>query len=113
MIIYHNPRCAKSRQTLEIINQKYGAPTIKLYLIDPPTPQELDAIIKMLGITPFELIRKNETLFKERFKNTFHSDEEWIRIMIENPQLIERPIVIHHNKAVIGRPPESVEKLLG
>lgn len=112
MKIYHNPRCSKSRQTLQLIKDARKDIEVIEYINSPPTYDELKALISMLGISPEQLLRKNETIFKERFKGKQYSDDEWIRIMIENPKLIERPIVVDGKKAVLGRPPENVLKLL-
>ena len=112
MKIYHNPRCSKSRQTLQLINDSGKKIEIIEYLIEPPTFEELKSIIEQLGITPEELLRKNESIFKEQFKGKPYSDDEWIQIMIEHPKLIERPIVMEGKKAVLGRPPENVRGLL-
>lgn len=113
MKIYHNPRCTKSRQTLALLNEKGENPEIILYLETPPTAKELKAVVKKLGISPYELLRRNEAVFKENFKGQELSDDEWIEAMINHPKLIERPIVIEGKKAVIGRPPERVLDLLG
>jgi len=112
MKIYHNPRCSKSRQTLQLINDSGKKIEIIEYLIEPPTFEELKSIIEQLGITPEQLLRKNESIFKEQFKGKPYSDDEWIQIMIEHPKLIERPIVMEGKKAVLGRPPENVRGLL-
>ena len=112
MKIYHNPRCTKSRQTLELIRKAGKDPEVIEYLKDPPTTAELETIILKLGIKPAELLRKNETFFKENYRGKSLSDKEWIKIMTENPILIERPIVVEGNKAVIGRPPENVFNIL-
>lgn len=110
--IYHNPRCQKSRETLKLI-QESGAPcTIVDYLNDRPTAQELQAVLKKLGMPAESLVRKSEQLFKDEFKGKDFSETEWIQIMVEHPKLIERPIVIKGDKAVLGRPPENVLKLL-
>ena len=85
---------------------------IKEYLKEPPTTQELEEIIRKLGVTPYELLRRNEKLFKENYKGKELSDKEWVEIMIDNPVLIERPIVIHGDRAIIGRPPENIFKIL-
>lgn len=112
MKIYHNPRCSKSRQTLALIEDA-GAPVeIVKYLEDIPSKEELTNIIQLLGITPLQLVRKNEADWKENFKGKDLSDEEIIDAMIVYPKLIERPIVIKDNKAVLGRPPENVLNLL-
>jgi len=79
---------------------------------NPPTFNELKTIIGQLGITPQQLLRKGEAIFKEQFKGKTLSDDEWIQAMIDHPKLMERPIVIEGNKAVLGRPPENVQKLL-
>jgi len=112
MIIFHNPRCAKSRETLELLNQQCEHVTIREYLKEPPTQKDLTEILKKLSIKPEELIRKKEPLYQEKYKNKKLSGKEWIKVMSENPILIERPIVISGNKAVIGRPPEKVLDIL-
>lgn len=112
MIIFHNPRCSKSRQTLELIQQANVEPEVRLYLKDQVSYEELESILKKLDISPEELIRKGESIYKEQFKGKTLSDEEWINAMIEHPKLIERPIVIKGDQAVLGRPPENVLELL-
>lgn len=112
MKIYHNNRCSKSRSTLQIIEDKGIDVEIIQYLKTPPTKEELTHILNMLDIPAEKLIRKGEAIFKENFKGKSFSNDEWIDIMIENPKLIERPIVVHNGKAVIGRPPENVNLLL-
>lgn len=112
MKIYHNPRCRKSRETLKIIKEHNIEVNIIEYLKNPPDKEELKEILKKLGKKPFDIIRKNEKIFKEKFKNKNFSDEEWIEILTQNPILIERPIVIDKDRAVIGRPPENVLKLI-
>lgn len=112
MKIYHNPRCRKSRETLQIIQEKGVEPEIIEYLTDVPSEKELSELIKMLGISPEQLLRKGEDVFKEKYKGKTLSDQEWIKAMVENPKLIERPIVVKGNKAVLGRPPQNVLELL-
>lgn len=112
MKIYHNNRCSKSRNTLKIIEDSGVDFEIINYLTTPPTKEELVNILNMLDIPAEQLIRKGEAIFKENFKGKQFSNDEWIDIMIENPKLIERPIVVHNDKAVIGRPPENVNLLL-
>ncbi|MEM1407245.1 MAG: arsenate reductase (glutaredoxin) [Bacteroidota bacterium] len=108
MRIYHNPRCRKSRETLQLITDSGVEPEIVEYLITPPSQEELAEIVEKLGISPQELLRKGEGIFKENFKGKSYTDAEWIQIMVEHPKLIERPIVVKHDKAIIGRPPENV-----
>jgi len=112
MKIYHNPRCSKSRQTLQLIQEANKEIEIIEYLKTPPTFEELKSLVKTLGIQPEQLLRKNEAIYKEQFKGKTYTDDQWIKIMIKNPKLIERPIVVEGNKAVLGRPPENVAKLL-
>ena len=106
--IYHNPRCSKSRQGVEILENSKKEFEIVKYLENVPTEKELTEIIKLLGITPIQLVRKTEKIWKENYKGKELSDEEIINAMVENPKLIERPIVINNNKAVIGRPTEAI-----
>lgn len=112
MKIYHNPRCMKSRQTLALLEEKGVTPEIVLYLENTPSKTALKKIIKMLGITPLELIRKSEKIYKENYKGKDLTKEEWIEAMVAHPKLIERPIVVNGDQAVIGRPPENVLSLI-
>lgn len=113
MKIYHNPRCTKSRETLALIKNAGIEVDIVEYLKDIPTRSELEMILSKLNLKPSQLLRKGEKIYKERFKDSIFTEEEWITIMLEYPKLIERPIVVHDNKAIIGRPPENVNELLG
>tara|TARA_B100000902_G_C27237801_1_gene878390 strand:+ start:565 stop:912 length:348 start_codon:yes stop_codon:yes gene_type:complete len=112
MKIYHNPRCRKSREVLSILSDNNINYEIILYLTNPPNPEKLKSIIQMLNITPFELIRKEESIYKNNFKNKEFTDEEYIDLMCLYPVLIQRPIVIKDNNAVLGRPPINVLDLL-
>lgn len=106
--IYHNNRCSKSRCGLEVL-EKSGKPfEIVKYLENVPTEKELKDIIKLLNIKPIDLVRKNESIWKELYKDKDLSDSEIVKAMVEYPKLIERPIVINGNKAVIGRPAEAI-----
>lgn len=109
--IYHNPRCRKSREALQLLKEKNIDPEIILYLKEPPTKSELKGIVKKLNLSPMEIIRKKEKAFAPYKGKTF-TDDEWIEILIENPVLIERPIVVQGNKAAIGRPIENILKML-
>jgi len=111
MIIYHNPRCRKSRETLEIIKQNGLEPEIVDYLKEPLSEAQLKEVLAMLKIEAKDLIRKGEAVFKEKYKGKELSEDQWIKAMIENPKLMERPIVVKGNKAVLGRPPENVKEL--
>lgn len=113
MIIYHNPRCSKSRQTLELLHSKNIQPKIIEYLKNPPTAKELDEILTKLKMEPQEILRTKEEVYtKLGLKNKNLSRAEWIEILVKNPVLIERPIVVSGSKAIIGRPPEKVLELL-
>lgn len=112
MKIYHNPRCSKSRETLRILQEHALKLEIIEYLNNVPTYQELFSIIQYLEITPIKLVRRNELIWKEKFKNKSLSDREIIRAMVEFPKLIQRPIVVKGMKAILGRPPENVLKLI-
>ncbi|TXB64007.1 arsenate reductase (glutaredoxin) [Vicingus serpentipes] len=112
MKIYHNPRCSKSRQTLQIIKDAGAEVEIIEYLNEVPTQDELAAILIKLGMNAEDILRKGEDIFKQNYKGKTFSNDEWIKIMIENPKLIERPIIIKGNKAVLGRPPENVNEFL-
>lgn len=110
--IYHNPRCTKSRETLAILQEKGQDVEIVEYLKDNPGYDELKDLLMKLHLKPEQILRKNEALYREKYKTLKLNDDEWIRIMVENPILIERPIVVRGNKAVLGRPPQNVLELL-
>jgi len=106
--IYHNNRCSKSRCGLQILEDSGKQFEVVKYLEDVPSEEELKTIINQLGIQPIDLVRKNEAVWKSNFKGKDLSDSDIIKAMVENPKLIERPIVINGDKAVIGRPPERI-----
>jgi arsenate reductase len=111
--IYHNNRCTKSRCALDELEKSEKAFEVVYYLETPPNKSELAAIIQKLGIKPLELIRKGEKIFAENYKGKNLTDEEWIDVMIAYPILIERPIVISGDQAVIARPTEKIKEILG
>ncbi|WP_019038075.1 arsenate reductase (glutaredoxin) [Psychroflexus tropicus] len=110
--IYHNPRCKKSREGLAILEESGQDFEIKKYLDDIPTKNELQSLITKLDISPAELVRTQEKVWKDQFKGKSLSDEEIIEALHQFPKLIERPIVINNDKAVIGRPPEKIKNIL-
>jgi arsenate reductase len=113
IIIYHNPRCSKSRATLELLKTEGRDPRLVEYLKEPPTAKTLDAILDMLGMEPRDLMRTKEKEYREAgLDNPGLGRAELIAAMIEHPRLIERPIVIANGKAAIGRPPEKVLEIL-
>ena len=111
MKIYHNPRCSKSRQALAIVKKNAGAFEIVEYLKNPLTVEEIKVLLPQLNMKASELVRTQEAIWKENYKGKILTDNEIINIMAKNPKLIERPIVEHNNKAVIGRPPENILSL--
>jgi arsenate reductase len=112
LTIYHNPACTKSRETLALIRARGHEPQIVEYLKTPPSEAELTAIVRKLGIKPLELIRRNEQVFKDQYAGKTLADKDWIKAMVKDPILIQRPIVVRGDAAAIGRPPEDVERLL-
>lgn len=112
MIIYHNPRCRKSREALALLQENGIAPTIREYLKETPTVAELKEVLAMLNIPANELVRKEEEIYKKEYKNLNLNEEEWVQVMVDNPKLIQRPIVIKNKKAIIGRPPQEVLNLV-
>jgi len=110
--IYHNPRCRKSREGLAIVEASGQDFEIVKYLDDPLTADALAAIISKLGIAPIDLVRKNEAIWKSDYKGKTLSDAQIIDAMVQHPKLIERPIVINNTKAVVGRPPETINTIL-
>ncbi|MEE9439357.1 MAG: arsenate reductase (glutaredoxin) [Saprospiraceae bacterium] len=112
MKIYHNPRCSKSRKTLTLIEEHNCEIEIIKYLDQPLTIAEIYDLLKKLDMEAKDIIRRGEAIYKEHYKGKILSNNEWIEAMIKYPKLIERPIVILGDKAVLGRPPENVLKLL-
>lgn len=111
--IYHNPRCSKSRETLALLRERGIEPDVIEYLKDPPSAATLKALLKQLGIKPRELLRTKEEAYKAAgLDRPGVSDEQVIAAMVEHPVLIERPIVVANKKAALGRPPETVLKIL-
>ncbi len=112
IIIYHNPRCTKSREGLceiESLNQPFE---IRKYLEEPFSESELKEVVQKLQIKPIELVRTKETIWVENYKGKELDDEDIINAMIQNPKLIERPIIVNGNKAVIARPKEKINEIL-
>nr|WP_321225831.1 arsenate reductase (glutaredoxin) [uncultured Psychroserpens sp.] len=106
--ILHNPRCSKSREGLSLLENSGKDFEVIRYLDEPISEEKLKNIISLLGITPIELVRKNEAIWKSDFKGKTLSDAQIIKAMVAHPKLIERPIVISGKKAVIGRPSQNI-----
>ena len=109
--IYHNSRCSKSRNGLAYLTEKIVDFQVREYLKDPLSEAELSALVMKLHVKPVELIRTQEELYKKELKGLNLNDEEWIKVMVENPKLIHRPIVEGKYKAVVGNPVENIDKL--
>ena len=111
--LFHNPRCSKSRQTLQLLHEKGIQPTIVEYLETPPDAATLDAILKQLDMEPRDLMRRKEPEYETlNLADTGLSREALIQAMVSHPKLIERPIVLANKKAALGRPPENVLEIL-
>jgi arsenate reductase (glutaredoxin) len=106
--IYHNPKCSKSRATLELVEQHGDDVKVVEYLRTPPTAKELEGLLAKLGIEPEQLVRKGEDVYKTLYAGKNLTRAQWIEAMVRHPILIERPIVVSGERAVIGRPPENV-----
>lgn len=112
MKIYHNTRCSKSRQTLTLIQEKEKEVEIIEYLKNPPTFEDLELILEKLNISPIDLIRHKEEIWKKEYKGKELKDDEIIQAIVNHPKIMERPIVINGMKAIIGRPPENVLEII-
>ncbi len=110
--VYHNSRCTKSREGLEKVKNSGKEFEVREYIKDPLTEKELSVLLDKLNISPIQLVRKNEKIWKEEYKGKDLSDKELILVMVKHPKLIERPILENGKKAVIGRPPSEIEKVL-
>jgi arsenate reductase len=110
--IYHNPRCAKSREGLKLLRDKGVEPEIIEYLKDPPSAKRIEEMIKMLGIEPHDLLRRKEKEYKQAGLSPDSSPTAIVKAIARYPKLMERPVVVKGKKAVLGRPPEAIRKLL-
>ena len=110
--IYYNPRCSKCRDTAALVSERgYNLELVK-YLDTPPDKEELRSLLAKLGMKPLQLVRKGEDIFKQNYAGRTLNDDEWLDALVAHPVLIERPIVVRGNKAVVTRPPEKVLDLL-
>lgn len=110
--IYYNPRCSKCRETAALVRERGYATELVEYLVTPPGKEELRQLLQKLGMKPLELIRTGEEVFRQHYAGRALSDEEWLDAMLAHPILIERPIVVRGNKAVVARPPGKALDLL-
>ena len=111
MKIYHNPKCSKSRQTLELIERNTSEFEVIKYLEDSLKFDDIELLLVKLNAKPIDIVRTKEEIWKENFKGKEMNDDEIINVLVENPKLMERPIVTTKTKAVIGRPPKNVREL--
>ena len=113
VIIWHNPRCSKSRTGLALVEEQGIKPTVVRYLENPPSAEELDRVLGLLGMEPRDLMRRKEAIYKELgLADEKLTRSELIAAMVENPRLIERPVVINGDQAALGRPPEAILEIL-
>lgn len=113
VVIYHNPRCSKSRQTLQLLKDRGIEPEVIEYLKTPPGKAKLQQILELLDLKPRQLLRRKEPIYKEQgLDDDSLSDSQLLEAMIDNPVLIERPIVLANGKAALGRPPEKVLEII-
>lgn len=110
--IYYNPRCSKCRETAALVSDRGYATELVEYLVTPPGKEELRSLLRKLGMKPLQLVRTGEELFKQNYAGRTLSDEEWLDALAAHPLLIERPIVVRGDRAVVARPPEQVLGLL-
>jgi arsenate reductase len=110
--VYHNNRCGKSREAIKIVEASGKEFEIIKYLENPPTFDELELLLKKLNYQPLDLVRQKESIWTERFKGKKLSNEEIIKALVENPILIERPIIILKDKAIVARPPEKLNDFI-
>jgi arsenate reductase (glutaredoxin) len=110
--IYHNARCSKSREVMDLLKENDCEIEVVEYMKETPTKKELKDLLMKLGLKPLDIIRTNEPLFEKKFRNKKFTDAEWIQIILENPVLLQRPILVDGYKAIIGRPVARVVDLL-
>lgn len=112
IILLHNANCSTSRKALDLLKSKKIEPEVRQYLKDPLTEAEISGLLHKLKISAFDLVRKKDKLYQEQYKGKKLAEQQWIKLMHQHPVLIERPVVIAGNKAVIGRPLENIEMLV-
>ena len=112
MNFYHNARCTKSREALQLLQEKNISPEIVEYMKEPLTPAEIEEILDKLDMDAIDLVRKKEKVWKEEFADKELTEDEVILAMIEYPQLMERPILVNGDKAKVGRPPEDILEII-
>jgi arsenate reductase (glutaredoxin) len=112
--IYHNPRCSKSRQALALLQERGVELPVVEYLKHPPDEKTLAGICRLLGLRPYDLVRRKEALFGELKLGAVEPDDDarWLQVLARRPTLLERPIVVYKGKAALGRPPESVLRIV-
>ncbi len=112
LLVYHNGECSKSRGATEILQEKGIAFDTRYYLVDPLSAEELTALVKLLGVPAKELMRTTDAFFEEQFSDVEFDDEGWIELLVTYPELMQRPVVVNGDRAIIARPPEKVLEIL-
>ncbi|MFW5831155.1 MAG: arsenate reductase family protein, partial [Prolixibacteraceae bacterium] len=112
MDVYHNPRCAKSRAGLKYLEEKGYEVDVRKYMTEGISEEELRDVIGKTGSKPYDFVRTQEKLYKENYKDKEISDDEWYKILAENPRLLKRPIVVNAGKAVLADPPENLDSII-
>lgn len=112
VLVYHNGECSKCKELTEILISKGIEADYKLYLHEPMTIQELSSLLKKLNLPVSSIIRKSEPLYIEKYEAVTMSEEAWLQVIIDNPVLLQRPIVVNGDKAIIARPPEKLLEIL-
>jgi arsenate reductase len=112
MIIYYNPQCSKCREALSLLEGESCEVEIRNYMKEPPTKKELKELLKKLGIKAFDLVRTKEQFYKDNYEEKKLTSDQWIKVLIDHPELIERPVVVDGEKALVGRPPVLVLDLV-
>lgn len=112
LIIYHNGECSKCKETTELLKDKGYEIDYRFYLLEPPTEDELKEVLDKLQIKPSALVRKTEPLYIEQYEGKILTEEQWLQVLLQHPVLMQRPVVINGNKAIIARPPEKVLEIL-
>jgi arsenate reductase len=112
LIIYHNGECSKCKETTALLQDKGYEIAYRFYLFEPPTEEELKEVLNKLQINPSALVRKTEPLYIEEYEGKTLTEEQWLQVLLQHPVLMQRPVVINGNRAIIARPPEKVLEIL-
>jgi arsenate reductase (glutaredoxin) len=112
LTIYHNGECSKCKETTELLRDKGYEIAYRFYLLEPPTEAELKEVLSKLQVNPSELVRKTEPLYMEQYEGKVLTEEQWLQVLLQHPVLMQRPVAVNGNRAIIARPPEKVLEIL-